>query len=158
MSADGRELKRRVHSRVFSRSARRCRNVSTAASPSINSPTLGLSKAFRDVGGDGFALSNHPVLKIELLADSLEGLIENLAGILIRSRPDRQVDDGCCSGFRLIVMGPFEDSSFAAARLPYLAPSTGHSDCCLLAPDSFLPILTPDSFLLAPSFGHYLSH
>src|SRR5580693_1731934 len=100
----------------------------------------------------------HPVFKIELLADSLEGLIENLAWVLIRSGPDRQVDDALLFGFQVNRHGSSEDSSFAAARLPYLAPSTGHSDCCLLAPDSFFPILTSDSFLLTPSFGHYLSH
>jgi hypothetical protein len=65
---------------------------------------LGLSKACLDMGGDGFALLKHPVFKIELLADNLERLIENLAGVL--NAPDRTAKSiaRCCSGFRSIVM------------------------------------------------------
>src|SRR5271167_1273481 len=38
------------------------------------------------------ALTEHPILKIKLLADNLESLIEDFAGILIRAGPEGQVD------------------------------------------------------------------
>jgi hypothetical protein len=44
------------------------------------------------MGGDGFALFKHPVFRIELLADDLKGLIENLAQVLICPGRDGQVD------------------------------------------------------------------
>jgi hypothetical protein len=49
--------------------------------------TLSLSKAHCDVGGHFLALPKHPILQIELLADDLESLIQNLAGV--RYAPDR---------------------------------------------------------------------
>ena len=50
--------------------------------------TLGLLKARRDVGGYFLALPEHPVLKIELLADDLERLIEDFTWVLVRLRLD----------------------------------------------------------------------
>ena len=62
---------------------------------------FGLTKAFLDMGGDGFALSKHPVFKIELLADDLKSLIENLAGALIRPRPHGKVDHALLFRFQI---------------------------------------------------------
>jgi hypothetical protein len=47
--------------------------------------TLGLRKARFDVGRNRFALFDHPVFEIELFADDPKRLIENLAGVLIRT-------------------------------------------------------------------------
>jgi hypothetical protein len=63
-AACGVKMERRIHPCGFSRSVRRWRNISIAASPSIN--RLGLSKTFLNMGSDGFALFKHPLLQIEL--------------------------------------------------------------------------------------------
>jgi hypothetical protein len=44
------------------------------------------------MGGDVFALVRHPVFKIEVFADDLKGLIQNLAGVPISSGPEGQID------------------------------------------------------------------
>jgi hypothetical protein len=69
--------------------------------------TLGLGKARRDVGGYFLALPEHPVFEIELLADDLESLIEDFAGVLIRARLDGQVDDTLLFGFQVNRHGCF---------------------------------------------------
>jgi hypothetical protein len=62
---------------------------------------FGLSKAFLEVGGDAFALFEHPVFEIQLVADNLKGLIENLLGVPIHAGPDRQVDDALLFRFKI---------------------------------------------------------
>jgi YVTN family beta-propeller protein len=64
---------------------------------------LGVSKTGLDMGSDGLALLKHPVFEIELFADDLKDLIENLAGIPIKLRigqPDRSraAVQAVCSG------------------------------------------------------------
>ncbi len=66
---------------------------------------LCLGKACLDMRGDGFALIEHPIFKIELLADDLKSLIENLAGIPIRAGTDRQVNDPLLFGFEVNGLG-----------------------------------------------------
>ena len=46
---------------------------------------FGLSETHGDMGGYFVALLQHPIFKVKLLADDLEGLIENIAWILIRA-------------------------------------------------------------------------
>jgi hypothetical protein len=96
-----RESKRRIHPRRFNRSVRRSRNISTAASPIEQFAALGLSEAFLDMGGDRPALFEHPVFQIELLADDLKGLVENLAGVTIRPGADSQVDHALLFRFQV---------------------------------------------------------
>ena len=62
---------------------------------------FGLSKTYLDLGGDGLTLFEHPVLKIELLANDLKSLIENLSWVLIRARPHRQIDYALLFGFQV---------------------------------------------------------
>jgi hypothetical protein len=69
--------------------------------------TLGLRKAHRDVGGYFVALPKHPVFKIELLANDLESLIEDFAGVPIRARLDGQVDHTLLFGFQVNRHGRF---------------------------------------------------
>ena len=47
---------------------------------------------------DGIAVFDHPVFEVKLLPDDFERLIEDLAGILIRARPDGQIDDALLFG------------------------------------------------------------
>jgi hypothetical protein len=67
--------------------------------------SLSLGKSRCDVGRHFLALPKHPVFQIELLADDLKSLIQNFAGILIRSDRTASSIMRCCSGLRSIVMG-----------------------------------------------------
>jgi hypothetical protein len=119
-----RELERPIHPCGFSRSARRFRNISIAASPSIDSPRLGLRKPHFGVGRDGFALLKHPVVEVKLLPDDLEGLIENLIGTLVCTGASGQIDHALLFGLQvnhhgtLPVLFPYYTSS-----LPLPLPS-----------------------------------
>ena len=53
---------------------------------------LRLRKAGGNMRGDRLALFEHPFFQIKLLADDLECLGEDLAGIFIRARADREVN------------------------------------------------------------------
>jgi hypothetical protein len=73
---------------------------------------LSLGEACLNIGGDGFAPLKHPVFEIELLADDLKSLIENLAGVLIPLERTAKSITRCCSGFRSIEMVcPLETNS-----------------------------------------------
>jgi hypothetical protein len=69
--------------------------------------TLGLRKTRGDVGGYFLALPEHPVFKIELLANDLESLIEDFAGVPIRARLDGQVEHTLLFGFQVNRHGRF---------------------------------------------------
>jgi hypothetical protein len=94
------KLKRRIHPSGINRSARRCRNMSTAASPSINSPRSAWAKPF-SIWARWLRAVEDPVFQIELLADDLKSLIENLAGIPIRAGLDPQLNDALLFGFEV---------------------------------------------------------
>ena len=62
---------------------------------------FGLSEARLDMRAYSFALFNHPIFKIELLADDFERLVEDLARVLISARADRQIDHALLFGFEV---------------------------------------------------------
>jgi len=62
---------------------------------------LGLSEAFLDVRGYRIAMFQHPVFKIQLLADNLERLIEHLARVTVGASSDRQVEHALLFRFQV---------------------------------------------------------
>jgi hypothetical protein len=74
---------------------------------------------------DSLALFEHPVFQIELLADDLKSLIENLAGILIRAGPDRPVDDALLFGFEVNGHGVASLNVSSLLSTPYPAAPAG---------------------------------
>ena len=67
------------------------------------------------------ALFDHPVFKFELLTDNLEGLVQDLARVLIGARPDGQVDHALVFRFQVDrheALPWFSDTRFSPAALP----------------------------------------
>lgn len=68
---------------------------------------LGLRKTGGNMRGNRLALFEHPFFKIKLLANDLECLGEDLAGILIRTRSDREVQHALLFGVQLDCHGAY---------------------------------------------------
>jgi hypothetical protein len=62
---------------------------------------LGLAESFFNVGGYNWSLPYHPIFQLKLFPDNLKRLIENLAGILIGSGLDREIDNTLLLGFKV---------------------------------------------------------
>jgi hypothetical protein len=62
---------------------------------------LGLGKARIDMSGYRVALFDHPVFELKLLADYLEGLIQDLVRVLICAGPDGQVNHALLLRFQI---------------------------------------------------------
>jgi hypothetical protein len=73
------------------------------------------------------ALFEHPVFEIELFADDLEGLVQDLAGVLICPRPDGQVDYALPFGFQVNGhrVSCFQNRLFSCCPQPYAAVARG---------------------------------
>jgi len=96
-----RELKGRIHPYGFRPLGPPLPQRLNSGVPVDQLAAPGLSKALFDMGGYRLALFHHPVFEIELFADNLEGLVQNLAGVLIRAGPDGQIDDALLLRFQV---------------------------------------------------------
>ena len=71
----------------------------------LASPSLGKSRG--DLRGHGLALFTLPMFEVELLADDLESLVENLVRILVCAGPDGQIDHSLLARRRPIPRGEY---------------------------------------------------
>src|ERR1039457_276498 len=109
---------------------------------------LGLSKARLDMGRYGCALFEHPVFAIELFADDLERLVQDLAGIPIRARPEGQVDHALLFRFQVNRHWGLLFSSYPAAR-----PGVNAMACFSARAQTTGPPHNPGDIVLQPAFA-----
>jgi len=86
-----RDPKRRPHPIGFFPSARRRRNISSAASPSINSPRSAWANPVA-IWAATASRSEAILFEVELFADKLERPLQHFIGVPIRSGLNRQID------------------------------------------------------------------